>query len=60
MPDRDTVITPVLLPLSQEMAETLKRLLNRAVRDGHGQIEITITPKEVRIVDRMEHRFAWV
>ena len=59
MADREIPLTVVLLPLNSEMAETLKKLLSRAVVDGHGQIEISISYKEVRIVDRMEHRFTW-
>ena len=52
--------TNVLLPLNTQMTEILKRLLYRAVTDGYGQIEITITPQMVKIVDRTEHRLPWV
>jgi len=60
MQNSTVVATPVLLPLTPEMTETLKRLLNRAVHDGHGQITITVMPREVRIVETNEKRFAWV
>ena len=60
MPNRQETHTPVILPLNQEMTETLKRILNRAVSEGHGQITITISTQQVKIVDLAEHRFAWV
>lgn len=61
MPDRNTSVgTHVFLPLSPEMSETLKKLLMRAATEGYGQITITITPQQVKIVNTTEHRFAWV
>ena len=51
--------TSVEVPLSADMAEQLRRLLHKAVRSGYGQIEITIHPRGVRIVDRTEYRFDW-
>lgn len=60
MPNRQETHTPVILPLNQEMTEALKRILNRAVSEGHGQITITISTQQVKIVDLAEHRFAWV
>ena len=57
-PHRDGATT-VDLPLSAEMAEPLRRLLHKAVRTGYGQIEITINPRGVRIVDLTEYRFDW-
>lgn len=41
------------------MAEQLRRLRHKAVRSGYGQIEITINPRGVRIVDLTEYRFDW-
>jgi hypothetical protein len=58
IPYRDGVTT-VDLPLSAEMAEQLRRLLHKAVRTGYGQIEITVNPRGVKIVDRTEYRFDW-
>lgn len=58
IPYRDGATT-VDLPLSAEMAEQLRRLLHKAVRSGYGQIEITINPRGVRIVDLTEYRFDW-
>jgi len=51
--------TTVDVPLSAEMAEQLRRLLHKAVRGGYGQIEITVNPRGVKIVDRTEYRFEW-
>ena len=51
--------TTLEAPLSAEMAEQLRRLLHKAVRSGYGQIEITVNPRGVRIVDRTEYRFDW-
>lgn len=56
MPDKNTAIE---VPLSAEMAEQLRRLLHKAVRGGYGQIEITVNPRGVKIVDRTEYRFEW-
>jgi len=42
------------VPLSAEMAEQLRRLLQQATRNGYGQIEITVNPRGVKIVDRTE------
>lgn len=52
-------ISTVEVPLSDEMAEQLRRLLHKAVRTGYGQIEITVNPRGVKIVDRTEYRFDW-
>jgi len=41
------------------MAEQLRRLLHKATRAGYGQIEITVNPRGVRIVDTTEYRFEW-
>lgn len=61
MPYRSAdVYTPVILPLNQEMTEALKGILNRAVKEGHGEITITISTQQVKIVDVHQHRFAWV
>ena len=51
--------TTVDVPLSAEMAEQLRRLLEKAMRNGYGQIEITVNPRGVRIVDTTEYRFEW-
>jgi len=51
--------TIVEVPLSPELAEQLRRLLHKATRGGYGQIEITVNPRGVRIVDRTEYRFDW-
>ncbi len=51
--------TTVELPLSADMAEQLRRLLHKAVRSGYGQIEITINPRGIKIVERNEYRFEW-
>ena len=51
--------TTVDVPLSAEMAEQLRRLLHKTVRNGHGQIEITVNPRGIKIVDRTEYRFEW-
>ena len=47
------------VPLSAEMVEQLRRLLHKAARNGYGQIEITVNPRGVKIVDRTEYRFEW-
>ena len=49
--------TTVDVPLSAEMAEQLRRLLHKAMRSGYGQIEITINPRVIKIVDRTEYRY---
>ena len=41
------------------MAEQLRRLLYKAVRNGYGQIEIDDHPHGIKIVDRSEYRFEW-
>jgi len=51
--------TTVDVPLSAEMAEQLRRLLQKATRNGYGQIEITVPPRGVKIVDRTEFHFDW-
>ena len=54
MPDKHTTVD---VPLSAEMAEQLRRLLHKAMRSGYGQIEITINPHVIKIVDRTEYRY---
>ena len=56
MPDKHTTVD---VPLSSEMAEQLRRLLHKAMRSGYGQIEITINPRVIKIVDRTEYRYDW-
>jgi len=56
MSDKNTAIE---VPLSVDMAEQLRRLLHKAVRSGYGQIEITINPRGIKIVERNEYRFEW-
>ena len=51
--------TTLDVPLSAEMVEQLRRLLHKATRNGYGQIEITVNPRGVKIVDRTEYRFEW-
>lgn len=45
------------VPLSAEIAEQLRRLLHKAVRNGYGQIEIAVHPRGIKIVDKTEYHF---
>jgi hypothetical protein len=54
MSDKHAIVD---IPLSAEMAEQLRRLLHKAIRSGYGQIEITINPRVIKIVDRTEYRY---
>jgi hypothetical protein len=56
MHDKHTMVD---VPLSAEMAEQLRRLLEKAMRNGYGQIEITVHPRGVKIVDCTEYHFDW-
>lgn len=47
----------VQLPIPEEIAEQLRRLFEKARRNGYGQIDITIHPKGIKIVETTEYRF---
>ena len=51
--------TTIELPLTRGVAEQLQRLLHKAVELGYGQIEITINPRGIKIIDHTEYRFEW-
>lgn len=50
-------VNSIEVPLNIEVAEQLRRLLQKAVRNGYGQIEIIVHPRGIKIVDRTEYHF---